>query len=124
MANGIDPLYNNAWTDGAARRGARINGAANATLGQPLEAPRTPDELARADDDSLDRWMMLAADTLGIEAEPITAYSRRLNRLRAECRAHDLKITAPRIVRGARFWRSYTGGTRPTIIDANLRAHR
>src|SRR5215212_9005930 len=73
MARQRNEIYEWAWTTPQLGQALLALAQRAKLVAQTLDAPPVPAELARADADTLNRWMMLAADTLGIEAEAMVA---------------------------------------------------
>ncbi len=90
---------------------------------QVLDAPIVPAELASADADALNRWMMLAADTLGIEAEAMVAAPRDVLELAQAAAPALLQLPPEDGATGARFLALLARGARPRILGSDLREH-
>lgn len=90
---------------------------------QPFDAPIVPHELEGADAETLSRWMMLAADTLGIEAEPMTAAPNELLALAQDAAPALLHLPKQENENDARFISLLQRGARPRILGSDLREH-
>lgn len=123
MSARTDRIYELAWT--LPQLGEALYATAQRAhlLQQPLDAPGVPEELARADDDTLDRWMMLAADTLGIEAEPMVAAPADLLHLARSAAPAVLRLPPRADEQSARYLALLRRGAYPRVVAPDLRVH-
>lgn len=123
MALQRNQVYEWAWTTPELGQALLALAQRAKLVSQMLDAPAVPSELARADTDTLNRWVMLAADTLGIEAEAMVAAPNDLLAL-AQAAAPALIQLPPREDESdAQFLALLERGARPRILGSDLREH-
>lgn len=124
MTAGIDRIYALAWKTEQLGEALEVTARRARLLRQPQEAPQVPPELQSADPDALNRWIVLAADTLGIEAEPVVSAPAALLRLAQEGAPAIVQLPARSEEDEARYLALLGHGTRPQLIAPDLRVHR
>src|SRR5690349_2299844 len=67
----VESLYAHAWTCPQLGEALEVTARRAHLVAQVQPAPNVPPHLASAPTEELDRWVMGAADSLGLEAEPV-----------------------------------------------------
>lgn len=129
MSQDADAFYAQTWTTLQLGEALEITARRARLLAQPVTAPRPPAELELAAPETLERWVLMAADCLGIEAEPVMATPGQLVAL--------VQNVAPALLRlpprpgedsaqsePPRFLPLVRGGERPLILGADLQLRR
>lgn len=124
MSAPLDALYADSWT--LAQLGQAIQAAAQrARLVTGTEqAPRVPDDLDARQQETLDRWVLAAADMLGVEAEPVMATFQDLLPL-AQNGAPAILTLPPRTRDESPRYLALVGkGREPLVLGADLQTRR
>ncbi len=123
MARQRNEVYDWAWTMPQLGQALLALAQRAKLVSQVLDAPPVPAELATAGADALNRWLMLAADTLGIEAEAMVAAPRDLLELAQSAAPALLQLPPAEPSGDARFLTLLERGARPRILGSDLREH-
>jgi ATP-binding cassette subfamily B protein len=124
MTHDQETLYATAWTTAQLGEALELVARRAHLANQPLEAPHPPDNLARADEETLDRWVMLAAGSLGIEAEPVMTSFADLADLARRAAPAILRLPPRDAQDDPRFIALVQGGARPALLGADSRVRR
>ncbi len=118
-----DRVYELAWTTAQLGEALHATALRAKLLPQPLDVPHAPSELADADAETLNRWMMLAADTLGIEAEPMSVAPADLIQVAQDAAPALLRLPPRGAEPNARYVALLKRGARPRVLAPDLREY-
>ncbi len=115
-------LYTQAWTIAQLGEALEQTSRHGQWFRQPQQAPRAPADLQN-DAEALNRWVMLAAATLGMEAEPVMASFADLAQMVERAAPALLQLPARENETDARFIALVGGGSKPAVLGADLRVY-
>jgi ATP-binding cassette subfamily B protein len=116
-------IYEMAWSASQLGQALQVTAQRARLIGATNETPHAPRELQDADTDALNRWMLLAADTLGIEAEPVTATPDGFFEFARDAAPALVRLEPQAAHEGARYLALVRRGAFPRIVSPDLREH-
>lgn len=118
-----DDLYSHTWNWSDLGEALDVTARSAQLYAPPRQPPRPPPELAASGRAAQERWLLAAADTLGLEAEPVMASFGDLISL-AEDGAPAILYLPPRAPsREPRFLCLAGKGTTPRVLSSDLTSH-
>lgn len=123
MSAQTDQVYAWAWTTPQLGHALQMTALRAKLITQAVDAPVVPVDLHAAEGEILNRWVMLAADTLGIEAEPMTASPDELLALAQDAAPALVQLPKREGDTDVHFIALLQRGSRPRVLGADLSEH-